>query len=213
VKIFAAASESGEQDKEEERMVSRMTPDADTCYRAVVARDARFDGVFFTAVKTTGIYCRPVCPARIPGRDRCVFYRTAAEAERAGFRACLRCRPDRVPGAAPVDAVPRIAGAAARRIQAGALDGGSLEELARVLGVSSRHLRRSVRAKLGAPPVALAQRRRLALARRLVAASALSITDVAFTSGFGSIRRFNAAFRARYGCAPSELRRAARRGT
>jgi AraC family transcriptional regulator of adaptative response / DNA-3-methyladenine glycosylase II len=192
-------------------MVSGMGLDADACYRAVVARDARFDGAFFTAVKTTGIYCRPVCPARTPGRDRVVFYRTAAEAERAGFRACLRCRPDRAPGASAVDAVPRIAGAAAGRIQAGALDGGSLEELARALGVSSRHLRRSVRAKLGASPVALAQRRRLALARKLVAGTSIPLTDVAFSSGFGSIRRFNAAFRERYGCAPSKLRRPRRR--
>src|SRR5215510_9949430 len=121
-----------------------MTPlDPDACYRAVLARDARFDGVFFVGVKTTGIYCRPICPARTPGRDRCQFYRTAAQAEQAGFRACFRCRPELAPGLASVDAVPRIVAEAMRRIEAGALAGGSLESLAGELGVTSRHLRRA----------------------------------------------------------------------
>jgi AraC family transcriptional regulator of adaptative response / DNA-3-methyladenine glycosylase II len=184
--------------------------DPDACYRAIVARDARFDGVFFTCVKTTGIYCRPICPARTPGRDRCLFFRTAAEAERAGFRACFRCRPELAPGLASVDAVPRVVAEAMRRIDAGALADGSLEDLAREVGVSARHLRRAMHAALGISPVELAQSRRLALARQLVADTALPLTEVAFSSGFRSLRRFNAAFRARYDCAPSRLRRTRR---
>jgi AraC family transcriptional regulator of adaptative response / DNA-3-methyladenine glycosylase II len=188
-----------------------MTPlDQDACYRAVLARDARFDGVFFVGVKTTGIYCRPICPARTPGRDRCQFYRTAAEAEQAGFRACFRCRPELAPGLARVDAVPRVVAEAMRRIEAGALAGGSLESLAGELGVTSRHLRRAMHAALGISPVELAQSRRLAMARQLVADTALPLTEVAFSSGFRSLRRFNAAFRARYDCAPSRLRRTRR---
>ncbi|HEY7373320.1 MAG TPA: DNA-3-methyladenine glycosylase 2 [Polyangia bacterium] len=188
-----------------------MSPlDPDACYRAVLARDARFDGVFFVGVKTTGIYCRPICPARTPGRDRVTFHRTAAEAERAGFRACFRCRPELAPGLARVDAVPRVVGEAMRRIEAGALADGSLAELARELGVSSRHLRRAMHAALGISPVELAQSRRLALARQLVADTTLPLTEVAWSSGFRSLRRFNAAFRDRYDCPPSRLRRARR---
>jgi AraC family transcriptional regulator, regulatory protein of adaptative response / DNA-3-methyladenine glycosylase II len=188
--------------------VNRLDPDA--CYRAILARDARFDGVFFVGVKTTGIYCRPICPARTPGRDRCLFFGTAAEAERAGFRACFRCRPELAPGLAPVDAVPRVVAEAMRRIEAGALAEGSLESLAGELGVTSRHLRRAMHAALGISPVELAQSRRLAMARQLVADTTLPLAEVAFASGFRSLRRFNAAFRARYDCAPSRLRRARR---
>src|SRR5262245_12206724 len=166
-----------------------MTPlDQDACYRAVLARDARFDGVFFVCVKTTGIYCRPICPARTPGRDRCVFHRTAAQAEQAGFRACFRCRPELAPGLAPVDAVPRVVAEAMRRIEAGG--GGTLAELARDVGVSARHLRRAMHAALGISPVELAQSRRLAMARQLVADTTLPLTEVAFASGFRSLRRF-----------------------
>jgi AraC family transcriptional regulator of adaptative response / DNA-3-methyladenine glycosylase II len=188
-----------------------MSPlDPDACYRAILARDARFDGVFFVGVKTTGIYCRPICPARTPGRDRCTFHRTAAEAERAGFRACFRCRPELAPGLASVDAVPRVVGEAMRRIDAGALGDGTLEALARDVGVSARHLRRAMRAALGISPVELAQSRRLAMARQLVADTALPLTEVAFASGYRSLRRFNAAFRDRYHCPPSRLRRTRR---
>src|SRR5215831_16070188 len=191
-------------------MTTTTELDAAACYGAVLARDARFDGVFFVGVKTTGIYCRPICPARTPGRDRCLFYRTAAEAEQAGFRACFRCRPELAPGLARVDAVPRVVGEAMRRIDAGALSDGTLEQLAREVGVSARHLRRAMRAALGISPVELAQSRRLAMARQLVADTALPLTEVAFSSGFRSLRRFNAAFRARYDCAPSRLRRTRR---
>src|SRR5579863_3411906 len=122
-----------------------MTLDDQTCYRALTARDARFDGLFFVGVKTTGVYCRPVCTARTPGRKRCQFFPNAALAERKGFRPCLRCRPELAPGLAPMDAVGRTARQAAARIEAGALnDGGNLEVLADELGLSSRQLRRSI---------------------------------------------------------------------
>src|ERR1700704_3726629 len=144
-----------------------MTLDDRICYRALAARDARFDGLFFVAVRTTGIYCRPVCTARTPGRERCQFFSNAAAAEREGFRPCLRCRPELAPGRSPVDAVNRVARAAAARIEAGALgDGVGLEELAGELGLSSRQLRRAVRQELGVAPVQLAQTHRLLLAKR-----------------------------------------------
>src|SRR5262249_36785154 len=125
-----------------------VTPlDPEACYRAIVARDARFDGLFFVGVKTTGVYCRPICPARTPGRDRCLFFRRAAEAEAAGFRSCFRCRPELAPGAAPVDALSRVVAGALRLIEEGALaDGGTIDELAASLGVSDRHLRRAMQA-------------------------------------------------------------------
>jgi AraC family transcriptional regulator of adaptative response / DNA-3-methyladenine glycosylase II len=185
--------------------------DSDACYRALAARDARFDGLFFVGVATTGIYCRPVCAARTPGRARCAFFRTATEAEGAGFRSCFRCRPELAPGAAPVDAVSRVVARATRRIEEGALsDGGSVDELARELGVSGRHLRRAMQAELGVSPLALAETRRLALARQLIVDTALPLTEVAFASGYGSVRRFNAAVRARFGRSPSTMRRGGR---
>ena len=186
-----------------------MTPlDPEACYRAVVARDARFDGLFFIGVTTTGVYCRPICPARTPGRDRCRFFRRAAEAEAAGFRSCFRCRPELAPGAAPVDALSRVVAAALRLIEEGALsDGRTIDDLAAALGVSDRHLRRAMQAELGVSPLALAESRRLALARQLIVDSALPMTEVAFASGYRSVRRFNAAVRARYGRAPGAMRR------
>lgn len=182
-------------------------PDGDTCYRALSVRDARFDGLFFVAVSTTGIYCRPVCTVRRPGRDRCTFYRSAPEAERDGFRACFRCRPELSPGHASVDASARLARRAVARIDEGALNDGSLQQLADELSVSARHLRRAVEDHVGVSPVELAQSRRLALAKQLLHDSSLPLTEVAFASGFRSIRRFNALFRERFGRAPSDLRR------
>jgi AraC family transcriptional regulator of adaptative response / DNA-3-methyladenine glycosylase II len=179
----------------------------DRCYRALAARDARFDGAFYVGVSTTGIYCRPICVARTPGRDRCRFYRTAAEAEQAGYRACFRCRPELAPGRAPLDAVPRLAARAVARIEEGALNEGTLDDLAGQLGVSGRQLRRAVEAELGVAPVALAQTRRLALAKQLLQDTRLPLIDVALASGFGSVRRFNALFLARFGRPPSALRR------
>lgn len=187
--------------------------DSDACYRALVARDARFDGLFFVGVETTGIYCRPVCRARTPGRARCAFFRTATQAEGAGFRSCFRCRPELAPGGAPIDAVSRVVARAMSRIEEGALsEGGSVDGLARELGVSGRHLRRAMQAELGVSPLALAETRRLALARQLIVDTALPLTEVAFASGYGSVRRFNAAVRARFGRSPSTMRRGGRQG-
>ncbi|HET6583861.1 MAG TPA: Ada metal-binding domain-containing protein, partial [Nannocystaceae bacterium] len=185
-----------------------MELDADTCYRALVARDERFDGLFFVGVATTGVYCRPVCPARTPGRARCSFYRHAFEAERAGFRACLRCRPELAPGAARVDARSRLVREAAALVEAGFLGEHSVDALSQRLGVSSRQLRRAMVAELGVTPIELAQSRRLALAKQLLHDTTLPVTEVAFASGFASVRRFNALFRETFGRAPSELRRA-----
>lgn len=186
-----------------------MTLDDQICYRALLARDARFDGLFFTGVKTTRIYCRPVCTARTPARDHCRFFASAALAERAGFRPCLRCRPELAPGHAPIDGPRRVAQAAAARIEAGALtDGGNLEDLAASLGLGARQLRRLVRRELGVSPVELAQTSRLLLAKRLIAETQLPMTQVAFAAGFESVRRFNALFRSHYRLTPSTLRRA-----
>jgi AraC family transcriptional regulator, regulatory protein of adaptative response / DNA-3-methyladenine glycosylase II len=179
--------------------------DGDTCYRALAARDSRFDGVFFVGVETTGIYCRPVCRARTPGRERCSFYRTAAEAERASFRACFRCRPELSPGA--VDARSRLCAAAVAQINAGALNEGSVDALADELGVTARHLRRTMIAEIGVSPVDLAQSRRLSLAKQLLQDTTLPLAEVAFASGFSSVRRCNAVFQARFGRPPSALRR------
>jgi AraC family transcriptional regulator of adaptative response / DNA-3-methyladenine glycosylase II len=188
-----------------------MTLDDQICYRALAARDVRFDGLFFVGVTTTGIYCRPVCTARTPGRDRCRFFPNAAMAERAGFRPCLRCRPELAPGHAPIDAVGRTARQAAAQIEAGALnEGGSLEQLARELGLSTRQLRRGIRKEFGVSPVQLAQTNRLLLAKQLLTESQLPIIDVALASGFSSVRRFNALFRNHYGFTPTTMRRSNR---
>ena len=181
--------------------------DAEHCYRALCARDRRFDGIFFVAVETTGIYCRPICPVRTPARARCRFFVRAAEAELEGFRACFRCRPERAPGLAPVDSTPRLVTRALARIASGALDAGSVDDVARELGVTGRHLRRAVEAAIGVSPIALAQTRRLGVAKWLIQDTSLPITDVAYTAGFASIRRFNASFRERFGCAPTAIRR------
>jgi AraC family transcriptional regulator of adaptative response / DNA-3-methyladenine glycosylase II len=136
---------------------------SDQCQRAARARDPRFDGVFFIGVTTTGIYCRPICPARLVRPTRRRFFVSAAAAERSGYRPCLRCRPELAPGRAPADAVSRLAFAAALRIAAGALNDGSVADLARELGVSARHLRRALERQLGVSPVELAQTHRLLL--------------------------------------------------
>lgn len=187
-----------------------MLPDAYTCYRALSARDPRFDGVFFVGVTTTGIYCRPVCPARLPAPDRCRFFGSAAAAEAKGFRPCLRCRPERAPGRSTVDATRSLAARAAARIAAGALNEGGVQDLAAGLHVGSRQLRRAVRKEYGVTPVQLAQTHRLLLAKRLLTESDLPMTRVAFASGFGSLRRFNALFRKRYRMSPGDLRREGR---
>jgi AraC family transcriptional regulator of adaptative response / DNA-3-methyladenine glycosylase II len=182
-------------------------------YRALVARDARFDGIFFVGVTSTGIYCRPICRAPKPRAERCRYFNTAAAAERRGFRPCLRCRPELSPGTAPrvsADAVRRLAETAAGRIAAGALDDTGVDRLAADLGVSARHLRRVVERELGASPVDLAQTHRLLTAKRLLTDTPLPVSQVAFASGFRSIRRLNTLFRERYRLSPVALRRSAR---
>ena len=181
--------------------------------RALNARDPRFDGLFFVGITTTGIYCRPVCPARVSYTNRRRFFPSAAAAERAGFRPCLRCRPELAPGrgGSPVDAVSRLARTAAQRIAAGGLNGRSVARLAAELGVSERHLRRALERELGVSPLELAQTHRLLLAKQLLSDTALSITRIAFTSGFQSLRRFNASFRERYRLSPGGLRRHGRK--
>jgi AraC family transcriptional regulator of adaptative response / DNA-3-methyladenine glycosylase II len=184
-----------------------MDINSDICVRAVRARDRRFDGQFFVAITSTRIYCRPICPARPAKRDNMRFYSSAAAAEGAGYRPCLRCRPERAPGPAPVDAVSRLVGAAIAGIEEHALSSASVAELAASLGVSDRHLRRVTEAELGVSPIELAQTQRLLLAKRLLDETRLSQTEIAFASGFGSLRRFNALFKSRYGLCPRDLRR------
>src|SRR3954463_15063834 len=179
---------------------------AEAYARALDARDARFDGLFFVGIITTHIYCRPVCPARVSYHEHRRFFRSAAAAEREGFRPCMRCRPELAPGLALVDAVPRLAQAAASRIASGELNGRSVAELARDLGVSERHLRRVLEREIGASPLELAQTHRLLLAKQLLADTELAITRIAYASGFQSLRRFNTVFRQRYRMAPKALR-------
>ncbi len=184
-----------------------MLLDHNSCYEALVARDPRFDGVLYVGVTTTGVYCRPVCPARTPRSDRCRFFTAAAAAENAGFRPCLRCRPELAPGAAMIDSANRIASSAAQRIEAGALNESGIDDLAAEFGVSARQLRRVVKQELGVTPTELAQTQRLLLAKRLLTDSALPAIEIAFASGFSSVRQFNALFRERYGLSPTSLRR------
>jgi AraC family transcriptional regulator of adaptative response / DNA-3-methyladenine glycosylase II len=184
-----------------------MLLDHNSCYEALAARDPRFDGVLYVGVKTTGVYCRPVCPARTPRSDRCRFFANAAAAENAGFRPCLRCRPELAPGNAIIDSGRRIASSAAQRIEAGALNEAGIDELAAEFGLSSRQLRRVVKRELGVTPTELAQTQRLLLAKHLLTDSALPAIEVAFASGFSSVRQFNAIFRERYGLSPTALRR------
>ncbi|NET37589.1 MAG: helix-turn-helix domain-containing protein, partial [Cyanothece sp. SIO1E1] len=183
------------------------TLDPDCCYQAVLTRDPRFDGVFFVGVSTTGIYCRTVCRARTPQRKNCTFYPSAAAAEQAGLRPCLLCRPELAPGNARIDATGRLAAAVARRIEDGTFIGPRLGDLAQELGVSERHLHRVVRQEFGVSPIELLQTHRLLLAKQLLTDTALPIADVAYASGFRSVRRFNALFHDRYRLQPSQLRK------
>lgn len=183
-----------------------MMLDPDACYRALSTHDTRFDGRFFVGVRTTGVYCRPVCTVRAPKRENCRYFRSAAAAEGAGFRPCLKCRPELAPGFAAIDASARIVQAAVAFIDDGFLEERSLEDLAARIGVTSRHLRRVFDAELGVTPVEYAQTQRLLLAKRLLTDTALPVTDVAFASGFKSVRRLNALFHRRYRMPPSRLR-------
>jgi AraC family transcriptional regulator of adaptative response / DNA-3-methyladenine glycosylase II len=188
--------------------VSEAAPlDDGVCYRALRTRDRRFDGRFFVGVSSTGVYCRPVCPARTPRPENCTFHRCAAAAQEAGFRPCLRCRPEAAPGTPAWLGPSATVARALRLIGAGALDDGSLPELAERLGVGERHLRRLFRDHVGASPQAVAQTRRLLFARRLLRETRLPITELALASGFQSHRRFHAAVREAFGCSPRELRK------
>jgi len=181
--------------------------DQDACYRAAVTRDVRFDGRFFGGVTSTGIYCRPVCPARTPKRENMIFYPTAAAAEEAGFRACLRCRPETAPDMGAWRGTSNTVSRALSLIEAGALDEGDVDTLAGRLGVGERQLRRLFRQHLGAAPVSVAQTRRVLLAKALIHETDLTMAEVALGSGFGSVRRFNETFQSLYGRPPSALRR------
>jgi AraC family transcriptional regulator of adaptative response / DNA-3-methyladenine glycosylase II len=179
-------------------------------YRALVARDPRFDGVFFVGVTSTGIYCRPICTVRTPKEANCRFFNTAQETEQAGYRPCLRCRPELAPGNAPVDDSQRIAHAIVARLEEGKLDASAgLDDIARQFELSSRQIRRIVQKELGVPPIQLLLTRRLLLAKQLLTETALPVTEVAFASGFSSLRRFNDAFNIRYRMPPTRLRKSA----
>ncbi len=193
-------------------MNARLALDWSTCDRARVARDPRFDGWFFTGVLTTRIYCRPTCPVK-PARSRnVVFFPTAAAAERAGFRPCLRCRPEAAPGTPAWLGAAATVSRALRLIERGFLDDRrTIEALADTLGMTARHLRRLFVRHAGASPTAVVTTRRVQRAKALVDETAMPMSAIAFAAGFGSIRRFNAAFRAVYRRPPTAVRRARRR--
>lgn len=176
-------------------------------YAALKAKDARFDGRFFVGVSSTGIYCRPVCRAKLPKPENCSFYTSAASAEQAGFRPCLLCRPELAPGAAPVDATGSLAQRAARLLEENCGSGQTLEEFVIRLGCSDRHLRRAFAKEYSVSPVQYLQTCRLLLAKSLLTDTKLSILDIAMASGFGSLRRMNDLFKKQYRLAPSALRR------
>jgi len=186
-----------------------LTPEL--CYRALRTRDPRFDGRFFVAVRSTGVFCRPICPARTPRQENCWFVPSAAAAREAGYRPCLRCRPEAAPGSPAWTGTSATVARALRLIEAGALDEGGVDGLASRLGVGARHLRRLFARQLGASPRAVAQTRRLLLAKKLIDETGLAPIDVATAAGFSSIRRFNDAVRRAYGRSPRALRRRAPR--
>ncbi len=193
-----------------------MTSNVAALYNAYASRDPRFDGVFYIGVTSTGIYCRPVCTARTPRAANCRFFDNAEAAEKANFRPCLRCRPELAPGNAPVDDAHRIASLIVHRIEEGVLgpSAGSrralsgLERIAAQFGWSSRQIRRVVQSELGVSPMELILTRRLLLAKQLLTETGLPISEVAFASGFSSLRRFNDAFSGRYGMPPTRFRKA-----
>ncbi|MFF3323898.1 DNA-3-methyladenine glycosylase 2 family protein [Streptomyces sp. NPDC002889] len=189
-----AIEDSGERTREDSR------------YEAVSSRDARFDGVFFFAVSTTGIYCRPSCPAITPKRRNVTFYRTAAAAQSAGFRACRRCRPDAVPGSAEWNARADVVGRAMRLIGDGVVDREGVGGLATRLGYSARQVQRQLNAELGAGPIALARAQRGHTARVLLQTTTLQAAEIAFAAGFASVRQFNDTIREIYAATPGELR-------
>lgn len=184
-----------------------MDLDRDRCYRALLSRDPRFDGRFFVAVRTTGIYCRPICPARGAKFENLTFYPTAAAAQSAGYRPCLRCRPECSPGVGSWRGTSNTVSRALALIDEGALHEGNVDALAGRLGVGERQLRRLFRQHIGASPIAVVQTRRVLLAKQLIHETRLPMTEVALASGFGSVRRFNETFRQLFGRPPTALRR------
>ncbi|MGC2939750.1 MULTISPECIES: AlkA N-terminal domain-containing protein [unclassified Brevibacterium] len=181
---------------------------SDQCYQAVTSRDRRFDGMFFTAVRTTGIFCRPSCPAKTPHRANVDFFITAAAAADAGFRACRRCRPDASPNSPQWDTRGDIVARAVRLIRDGAVDRGGVASVAAALGYSSRQLGRLFHAEVGAGPLALARTERVRTARTLIEATSMPMSEIAFAAGFSSIRQFNETFRDMYSISPRQLRTA-----
>ena len=175
-------------------------------YNALIARDRRFDGVFFVGVTTTKVYCRPICPSRRPQIQNCEFFRLAAAAEVAGYRPCLRCRPELAPGNAPIDAEQRIVGAALRYLDRLEEANQTVPELAEAFHISDRHFRRLLTKRLGVTPIQLMQTRRLLLAKQLLTDTNLTVNNVALASGFKSLRRFNGLFKERYRLSPTKLR-------
>jgi len=183
-----------------------MHLDIESCYRAVKSRDRRFDGVFYTAVRTTGIYCRPSCPARTPAFHNVTFHPTAAAAQAAGYRACKRCLPDATPGSPDWDVAADAAGRAMRLIGDGVVDREGVDGLARRIGYTTRHLSRLLTQELGAGPLALARAKRAQTARVLLETTDLGAADIAFASGFSSVRQFNETVREVYATTPTRLR-------
>jgi AraC family transcriptional regulator, regulatory protein of adaptative response / DNA-3-methyladenine glycosylase II len=184
-----------------------MDLNSSACYQAMKAHDTRFDGRFFVGVTSTKIYCRPICRVRIPLLKNCTFHPSAAAAEVAGFRPCLKCRPELAPGFAATEASAKLARAAARMLEDGVANELDLVTLSQKIGVTDRHLRRIFTDEFGVSPVQFAQTQRLLLAKRLMTDTTMSVTDVAFASGFSSVRRMNTLFAERYGFAPTRLRK------
>src|SRR5580698_1371851 len=182
-------------------------PDQEVCYRALQSRDARFDGLLFVGVTSTGIYCRPVCPARTAKVENCRFFGSAAAAQDAGFRPCLRCRPETAPDLASWRGTSNTVSRALALIAEGALDGeGNVDKLAERLGLGERQLRRLFLQHLGASPISVAQTRRVLFAKQLIHETRMPMTEVAMAAGFGSVRRFNETFRDLFRRPPSALR-------
>ena len=196
-------AENGQRFSKRTLCCAVMLLDGSDCYRALAARDPRFDGAFFVAVKTTGIYCRPICSARTPRECSCLFVQTAAAAERAGYRPCLRCRPE----LAPSSPAASLESALYAEIRARALEGDSVDDLAQRAGFSTRQLRRLMVKSFGVTPVEIMQTERLLFAKKLLQETTLPTAEIALSAGFGSIRRFNALFLDRYSLSPTALRK------
>lgn len=190
-----------------------MAIDQDACYEAFRSKDARFDGKFFVGVASTGIYCRSVCHAKLPKRENCTFFETAAEAEAAGYRPCLQCRPESAPGTAPVDSERALAKRAARLLKENCVSSFDMEAFAGRLGYTARHVRRVFADEFGVSPTRYLQTCRLLLAKQLLQSTTLPIEQVARAAGFGSRRQFNTVFKKHYGLIPSSMRRGRADGT